>query len=147
MHTEILDHGDPALFESVDGLLFVVCGQVVDDDNSVRRQMRDHLLDQVDAEHMAVDGALECAGRHDPPQAKPQDQRDGHSDVGRHLLMGALAGRSARVEPRHAQVKAELVEEEQALGIDLLALLLKDLTVLLNVGSILLACAIGFFFE
>ena len=95
----------------------------------------------VAAEHVAVHASFERAGRYDPLQADPHHQREGRAAVARHVSVGALARGSARVAPRHVQVEAELVEEVQPVRVYLLDVLLEDLSVLLNVGPVLLARA------
>ena len=122
----------------------LVCRQVVHDDDVVGSQFGDeHVLD-VGLEARSIDGAVQHEGRHDPAQAQAGHQRRLPVAV-RHAHPQPLAAWGAPVRAGHLGGGAGLVDEDQALGIEIELAVEPCLPRLADVGAVLLGSVRGLF--
>ena len=122
-----------------------VCRQIVHDDDVAGSQFgTEHVLD-ISLEAGPVDGAVEHEGRHDAAKAQAGHQRRRLPVAVRHAHSQSLTARSAPVSARHLGGGTGLVDEDQALGIEIELALEPVLPRLADVGAILLRGVRGLF--
>jgi hypothetical protein len=123
MRTESVDHNDIVGFQERSYALTHVLGEDLPVHGSFKGQRSDHAL-----------------------QPQSQDERDIRIRLARRLRIRALPPSRPRVAPRHAQMSAELVEEDQPPGAYPPRPSTKGHPTLLHVGPVLLARMKRFFF-
>jgi hypothetical protein len=97
------------------------------------------ILPRVRLEAKTIHGALEDHRCHHPLQVESEHQREVRVRIRRRLAVGSLPAGGVAVEPGHAQVGAELVDEDQAARICCRRPALKVRAGLLNVRAVLFA--------
>jgi hypothetical protein len=91
--------------------------QVVEQQDIPRAQLRDQYPTNVRIEGYGIDRAFETERREQPAQAQRPEQRHPLAMIARHTLIDSFAPRRAPASPRHRQMEARLVGEDEAAAI------------------------------
>ncbi len=119
--------------------------QVVHDDNVALAQFRDEDLVDVSLESETVDGAVDDERRDEAAQRQGSNEGRGFPVSERNADPQALTARSAAVTARHVGGGPGLVDEDQALGVEIELPFEPGLALLRDVGAALLGRVRGLF--
>jgi hypothetical protein len=118
----------------------LVRAEVVEDHDVAGFQRRDEELFDIGEEALAIDGAVEQAGRVDAVVAQGGEERCGLPMAVRDLVNEPLAARRPAVETRHIGLGPGLIDEDQARGIDAALIGPPARPMAAYVRTVLLAC-------
>ena len=122
-----------------------VAGQIVHDDDVALAQFRDEDLVDVSLESETVDGSVDDKRRDEAAQRQGSNEGRGFPMSVRNADPQALTARSATVTARHVGGGPGLVDEDQALGVEIELPFEPGLALLRDVGAALLGSVRGLF--
>ena len=122
-----------------------VTGEIVHHHHIARRQCRDEELFDIGAEGVAVDRAVEDAGRVDPVDAQRGDKRHGAPVAVRRAPDQAFAPGRPAAQVRHIGFGPGLVDEDQPARINPFLVAFPARPAVCNVRPVLLVGQRGFF--
>jgi hypothetical protein len=123
----------------------LVAGQIVHDDDVALVQFRDEDLLDVSLESETVDGSVDDKRRDEAAQRQGSNEGRGFPMSVRNADPQALTARSATVTARHVGGGPGLVDEDQALGVEIELPFEPGLALLRDVGAALLGSVRGLF--
>ena len=122
-----------------------MAGKIVHDDDVALAQFRDEDLLDVGLESETIDGSVDDERRDEAAQRQGSNEGRGFPMSVRNADPQALTARRATVTPRHVGGGPGLVDEDQALGVEIELPVEPGFALLRNIGAALLGSVRGLF--